>query len=503
MESDPFLKAKAVRLHPSAYPLQGDVEISGSKSLTNRALILAALSDPTVLASTDTTPFENANPDVADRSVADSSVADSSVADSSVADRSVADRSVADRSVADSGRVSVVHGVLHCDDSHWCIGALESLGIQIGVNGTTVTVGGCGGRWANQEAAVFTGSSGTLSRFLPPALAAGTGTYTLRASEQMSKRPVGPLVDALRALGTDIQYLGSDGYYPFVLNARGFHGSEVQVPGNVSSQYLSGLLMAAPLAQSPLTIRIENDLVQPAYIDLTLSLMREFGVEVDRVADERGIGFRVSPQRYRPETVTLEADASTAGYFFALAALTRGRIRVVNLDARTTQPDIALLDVLERMGARVVRGAGWTEVHGPQQLRGGFSVSLHEFSDQALTVGALAVFADGPVTVTDVGHIRKHESDRIAALHACLERLGVQMTEMEDGFTVTPGLVSPARLATFDDHRVAMSMALIGAVIPGIELEDPGCVSKTCPDFFSRIQNIGVGVEVVERRPSS
>jgi 3-phosphoshikimate 1-carboxyvinyltransferase len=436
---------EAVRLHPAAGSIEASVEISGSKSLTNRALILAALAQSTEVSE-----------------------------------------------------ASEVHGILHCDDSHWCIGALRALGIQIDIDGTTVTVHGCGGKWPLVEAEVYTGSSGTLSRFLPPALAAGHGRFTLQASEQMSRRPVGPLLDALSALGARVEFLREAGYYPFVLHAEGLQGSEVEVPGDVSSQYLSGLLMATPLATGPVTVKLQGTLVQPAYIDLTIQLMRDFGVTVGTAATDGRMAFSVTPQPYLARTVTLEADASTAGYFFAVAALTKGRVRVTNLDSRTAQPDIKLLDVLERMGATVVRGDGWTEVEGPAKLQGGFSVSLHEFSDQALTIGALSVFADGPVTVTDVGHIRKHESDRISALHDCLTRLGIRMDEMEDGFTVYPGSVTPGRLPTFDDHRVAMSMSLIGAVVPGIELVNPGCVAKTCPDFFERWAAIGVGVEMLD-----
>ncbi len=438
--------SEAVRLHPAIGSIDTNVEISGSKSLTNRALILAAL--------------------------------------------------------AEASSVSEVRGILHCDDSHWCISALRTLGTHIDIEGTTVKVHGCGGSWPVTNAEVYTGSSGTLSRFLPPALATGEGKFTLQASEQMSRRPVGPLLDALSTLGARVEFLQEPGYYPFVLHAQGLEGLEVEVPGNVSSQYLSGLLMAVPLAKGPVTVKLQGSLVQPAYIDLTIRLMHDFGVSVESVTTDENTeetsAFLVTPQAYTARTVTLEADASTAGYFFAAAALTKGRVRVTNLDSRTVQPDIKLLEVLERMGAKVLRGEGWTEIQGPDKLRGGFSVSLHEFSDQALTVGALAVFADAPVTVTDVAHIRKHESDRIAALHECLTRLDIRMDETLDGFTVYPGPVNPARLPTFDDHRVAMSMSLIGAVVPGIELLNPGCVSKTCPDFFERWAAIGVGVEMLD-----
>lgn len=437
----PLAGVTRVRLTP---PVQTNVqvEIPGSKSLTNRALILAALAE---------------------------------------------------------GK-STLHGLLKSDDSYWCLEALRALGVEIDVTSgaaeiggdSTAVVVGCNGQWPVRSGAVFTGSSGTLSRFLPPALAATEGSWTLRATPQMARRPVLPLLEALTQWGAQVSYLEKPGYYPFAMKANGLSGGVADVPGNVSSQYLSGLLMAAPYARSTSEIRVEGGLVQPAYIRLTLNLMEQFGVTVESV---NGFVYRVSPQRYRGVDVRLEADASTAAYFFALAAVSKGRVRVVNLGADTIQPDIGLLDILEQMGAVVHKGPGWTEVVGPSVLRGGFTVSLHALSDQALTVGVLAALSDGPITVTDVGHIRAHESNRIAALRDCLNRVGIVVDERDDGFTVYPGPIHAAALPTHDDHRVAMSMALLGAAVPGIELCNPGCVAKTCPDFFDRFAAAGVGVE--------
>ncbi|MCL6452059.1 MAG: 3-phosphoshikimate 1-carboxyvinyltransferase [Alicyclobacillus sp.] len=443
---NPWAGVQRVRLTPPE-GVDANIEIPGSKSLTNRALVLAALAE---------------------------------------------------------GR-SEIRGVLQSDDSFWCVEALRGLGIELEQAGNSAVVTGCGGAWPATSGTVFTGSSGTLSRFLPPALAATTGHWTFRASEQMSRRPVGPLLAALRQWGVAITEHGQAGCYPFDLVSHGLSGGPVDIPGDVSSQYLSGLLMAAPYAERPSEIRVRRGLVQPAYIELTLRLMAEFGVEVQRLhpVDPPDVSreplvarFAVEPQRYRGQSVQLEADASTAAYFFALAAVARGRVRVTNLDAGTLQPDIGLLDILERMGARVKRGSGWTEVVGTGPVRGGFTVSLHALSDQALTVGALAALADSPITVTDVAHIRKHESDRIAALTECLSRLGLRVEERADGFTVYPGPILPqGPLPTFQDHRVAMSLSLIGAAVPGIVLSDPGCVAKTCPDFFERFAQAGVGVD--------
>lgn len=453
----PLGGVRQVRVSPPRATPSADVEIPGSKSLTNRALILAALAD---------------------------------------------------------GQ-SVIHGLLKSDDSYWCVEALKSLGIDIQIDGTTATVQGCGGQWPKASGEVFTGSSGTLSRFLPAALAAGQGEWTLRATPQMSRRPVQPLMDALQALGTKTTYLEKEGYYPCRVRANGLVSNSVVVPGNVSSQYLSALLMASPYADGPVEITVQNGLVQPAYIELTLDLMRHFGGIVEAVSPGHGdllatgayavegasadAVYRTHPSAYKGQDVQLEADASTAAYFFAFAALTGGRVRLTNLSADTIQPDIGLLLVLERMGAKVVRGDGWIEVQGDRgaKLKGGFTMSLHEMSDQALTVGILAVFADGPVTVTDVAHIRAHESDRISALVQSLAAVGIQVDEQEDGFTVYPGVVQPGIVPTFDDHRVAMATALLGTVVPGIIIDDPGCVSKTCPDFFHRLVAAGAEIELI------
>lgn len=463
----PLNGVKSVRISPPSITPQVHMAVPGSKSFTNRALLLAAMAEGP----------------------------------------------------------SVVEGVLRSDDSYWCYRALESLGIKIEMEKSgdgeeaIAHVTGCGGVWPKASGEIFTGSSGTLSRFLPAALAVGKGDWELKSTPQMARRPVGPLLDAMMALGAQVDYLGDEGYYPFRLQASGLRGGPVDIPGDVSSQYLSALMMGSPYAEREVLIRVTKGLVQPAYIDLTMQLMAQFGVEVEELDELDEVDpldhaegrsgdtvirtFAVKPQHYRGGTVRLEADASTAGYFFALAAVTGGRVRVVNLGHQTVQPDIRLVDVLEQMGCTVIRGEGWTEVQGPGQLRGGFTADLRDMSDQALTIGVVSVFADAPVTVTGVGHVRQHESDRIAAIHHCLEKCGIRVDEQEDGFTVYPGTpVPPAAegVPTFDDHRVAMAIALIGAVVPGLTLDDPGCVSKTCPEYFEFLAGTGVGVDYVHER---
>lgn len=390
---------------------------------------------------------------------------------------------------------SRLSGILRSDDSYWCVNALRMLGIptEISGEGDTVDIQGCGCRWPNKNGALFLGSSGTLARFLPGALAvSGGGEWDLDATEQLRSRPVATLVDALRSLGASIEYLADHTGLPIRVRGGGLIGGTVSISGKVSSQFLSGILIAAPYARQPVRVEVVDGLVQPAYIGITIELMREFGAQVEHSPDYQAI--RVEPRPYREREYTLEADASTACYFLSLAAITGGRIRVTNVGHESLQPDARLVDVLERMGCGVSRGQRHLEVQGPKQLRGGIVVDMKPMSDQALTLGALAPFADGPVTVANVAHIRKHESDRIASIYGALSKMGVRVEEHADGFTVHPGMPQAAVLDPHDDHRNAMAFSLIGARVPGIQILDPGCVSKTCPTYFDELAKLGVGV---------
>lgn len=419
---------------PPPRPLDADLAVPGSKSVTNRALIIAALAEG----------------------------------------------------------VSYLDGILRSDDSYWCVQALAALGVDVAVEGTTARVAGCGGRWPNQGAQLYVGSAGTLARFLPGVLAAGTaGEWQIDGSAQLRARPIAPLVDALRELGADIAYVATDGQLPIRVRA-GLTGGRVAISGRVSSQFTSGVLLAAPYARRPVDVEVVDQLVQPEYVGLTIEMMRAFGADVEAEGYER---IRVRPRPYAARTLTLEADASTACYFLTAAALSGGRVRITNVGYRSLQPDARFVDVLERMGCRVDRGASHLEVVGPARLRGGFAVDMRPMSDQALTLGAAAVFADAPITVTGVPHIRRHESDRIGVFVSQMRRLGVRVEEHPDGFTVYPADPQPGEtLDPHDDHRQAMAFALLGVRVPGIRIGDPGCVSKTCPAYFDFLAQLGVSV---------
>jgi 3-phosphoshikimate 1-carboxyvinyltransferase len=424
-----------VRIHPSQGAVNGTIRIPGSKSMTNRALILAALAEGS----------------------------------------------------------SEIKGILKSDDSYWCMDSLRKLGASVRVEGETAYVDGCGGVWPNRSGELYVGAAGTVARFLPGALAVGSGDWTLRGSRRMSERPLSPLLDALASLGARFDYGQSAGCLPFTLHAGGLQGGEVTLSGSTSSQFISGLLLAAPYAKEPVSVNIDGEVVQWDYVQMTLGMMALFGVTPVVSADGQSIVVR--PGRYQARSCSLEPDVSTCCYFWAAAALTSGCVRIEGIDAgRTSQPDIELLDVLERMGCDVVRGGGFVEVRGVRQLKGGFTISMKKWSDQTLTIAALAPFADGPITLKDAEHIRYHECDRISAICAELGKLGIPVEEHPDGLTVYPAGPTPALLDSHDDHRMAMALSLIGLKVRDIRITDPGCVSKTCPGYFEQLSSLGVGI---------
>ncbi|MFD0958116.1 3-phosphoshikimate 1-carboxyvinyltransferase [Paenibacillus chungangensis] len=431
-------EAKEVLIGKSSAPIRGDIIVPGSKSLTNRALIMAALAEGTTR----------------------------------------------------------IEGLLRSDDSYWCIQSLKQLGIAVKVEGDTAMVEGCGSKWPHVSGEIYVGAAGTVARFLPAALAASMeGFWTLTGSKRMSERPIGPLLKALEEQGAGLTYGGAERCLPFTLQAHGLKGGNVTLPGSTSSQFISGLLLAAPYAAEPLVLHIEGEVVQREYVEMTLEMMLTFGISPEVSSD--GSVIAVPKGTYRAQDIQLEPDVSTCGYFWSLAALTGGRIRTVGIHADSTrQPDIMLLGVLERMGCTVIKGNGFVEVQGPERLEGGFELSMRECSDQTLTVAALAPFASGPISLKDVAHIRHHECDRIAVICTELRKLGLTVKEAEDGLTVYPGVPAPALLDSHDDHRMAMSLSLIGMMSGDIRISNPGCVSKTCPDYFDRLIGLGLDVQM-------
>jgi 3-phosphoshikimate 1-carboxyvinyltransferase len=301
-----------------------------------------------------------------------------------------------------------------------------------------------------------------------------------------------PLLAALRQLGAAVACPEIPEAPPLVIEGVSLLGGPVRMSGALSSQFISGVLMAGPMALNGVHVMIEDHVVQRDYVAMTLDMMETFGAVVE--ADPDLSDMRVESGGYRPADVTLEADASTATYFLALAAVTAGTVTVTNLGTATRQPDLRFIDVLERMGCAVVRAPGRVTVQGPARLTGGLDVDMRPLSDATLTLAAIAPFADGPVAISGVEHIRRHESDRIAVICRALADLGVPVEERADGLTVHPARPRWGAMATHDDHRVAMALAVLGAAAEGVRLHEPGCVSKTCPPFFERLAALGVGV---------
>jgi 3-phosphoshikimate 1-carboxyvinyltransferase len=405
-----------VRLEPLAAPPDAVVRPPGSKSITNRALICAALAEGE----------------------------------------------------------SVLRGALFADDTLAMIGAVAALGAGVEAREDQALVRVSGARLGLTPVRIDAGRSGTTSRFVLAAAALGNAECVVDGDPQLRARPMGPLIDALEQLGVRVRTLGEPGCLPLALCGPA-HGGRVRIAGHVSSQFLSGLLMAAPLIDGGLEIELTSRLVSVPYVEMTRAVMAAFGVSAD--------GFRVAPAAYAPTDFAIEPDASAASYFFAAAAITGGRVTVEGLGADSIQGDVAFLDVLERMGARVDRGPASTTVSGTGTLRG-IDVDMSDISDTAQTLAAVAVFADGPTRVRGIGFIRRKETDRIAAIVGELRRAGIEASEEDDGFVIVPGGVEPVRFETHDDHRMAMSLALLGLRVAGIELADPGCVAKTYPAFF-------------------
>jgi 3-phosphoshikimate 1-carboxyvinyltransferase len=300
----------------------------------------------------------------------------------------------------------------------------------------------------------------------------------------MRQRPIGPLVDGLRELGATIDYEMREGYPPLVVSADGLAGGDVTLPGTVSSQYFSAILMAGAHARDGVRVNVADELVSRPYLDMTSAVAGAFGIEIEN-RDYRQ--FRVAPgQVSRGVDYAVEADASAATYFLAAGALCGGPVRVVGLSAQSVQGDVGFARTLEEMGAKVTWGPDWIGV-AEGSLRG-VDADYADMSDAAPTLAVVAAFAEGTTTIRGVGHMRHKETDRVAALAAELGRVGIEVTELEDGLHITGGRPHGASIPTYDDHRMAMSFALVGLRTPGVRIQDPGCVSKTYPEFFTDLE---------------
>jgi 3-phosphoshikimate 1-carboxyvinyltransferase len=392
-----------------------------------------------------------------------------------------------------AGGESVLRGALLAEDTQAMIDCIETLGARVDQNadGSVITITGIGGDLSNAGRHFFARQSGTTARFMAAVLFLGNQTFLLDADNAMRLRPMADALSALQSLGATITAVGEAGFLPIEISGPPrLCGSmpTVIIDSSTSSQFTSGLLLAAPCMPEGLRIELRGDVVSRPYLDMTVSVMTAFGAEV-HMPDDRT--FVVLPGGYQPTNYQVEPDASAASYFFALAAICGGSVRVEGLHRDSLQGDVRFVDVLETMGANVVFDKNAITVRGAPLH--GVTVDFSQISDTAQTIAAVAVFADSPTTVTGIGFIRHKETDRISAVVSELQRLGIQASEDPDGFTVTPGLTIDAIVETYDDHRMAMSMALIGYKRPGVSISDPNCVAKTFPNYFDQMDRLRSG----------
>ncbi len=417
-------------MHPSG-PVRGRISPPGSKSITNRALVCAALAEGD----------------------------------------------------------SILTGALTSDDTRVMMEALWCLGIEVTNYEATreIRVAGCGGRPPAREAELFVGNSGTTMRFLTPLVALGRGRFRLDGNARMRQRPMADQLDALAELGVSAASEGANGCPPIVVQANGLRGGRARIRGDVSSQFVSGLMMVGPIAEQGLELVVEGPQVSVPYVSMTVAVMSAFGAKVEEIPPH---SLRVpGGQAYHGRAYAIEPDASAASYFFAAAAITGGEVKVLGLNRSSLQGDVGFVDVLARMGCRVHEESDGITVQGPQRL-GGVEVDMNSISDTVQTLAAVAVFADAPTTISGVAHIRHKETDRISALATELRKFGAAIDERPDGLVISPARLTGAAIETYDDHRMAMSMALVGLRVPDVVILDPGCTAKTYPSFFDDLEQL-------------
>lgn len=418
------------------------VEVPGSKSITNRALLIAALAQGNV----------------------------------------------------------VLHGVLFSDDSRYFLQSLQSLGFEVEIleKEKIVTVSGCGGKIPNEKGEIYVGSAGTAARFLTAMLGVSCGTYTIQASEQMKKRPMRPLFEALLSLGAQIDWLGEAWHLPVRITGAGKSAADggaacgeptsLELDISESTQFLSAFLLISPMFDNGLQIHITSQKKDGSYIRITRRMMEAFGVEADFDGSDYKIASHAAYQRAEYQ---IEPDVSAACYFYAAAAITGGCAKVKNVRMDGLQGDLRFLEVLQQMGCELTWEPDGVALTGPECGRiHGINLNMNDFSDQALTLAAIAPYADAPVEIRNIAHIRGQESDRIHAIVSNLQRAGISCEEFPDGVKIQPGQPQPCRIETFEDHRVAMAFAVMGLGAEGIVIENPLCCRKTFEQYFDVLDQL-------------
>ncbi len=420
-----------IEIEPLRKPIDATIEIPGSKSYTNRALLVAAMADG----------------------------------------------------------VSTLTGALFSDDTHYMSASLRKLGVQINADEKRATfeVHGNGGNIPVSSADLYIGNSGTTSRSLTAYVSLGHGKFVIDGDEPMRRgRPISDLLDALTQIGVSARSQFDNGHLPVIIEADGLAGGSTRLDVSKSSQFLTSLLLIAPHAKNGMEIEVIGKREMP-YIDITLAVMEAFGVHA---VNEDYRYFRIEGgQEYQPRVYNIEPDASNASYFFAAAALTGGRVTVQHLHAGSAQGDLQFVRILEQMGCQVTFSDTGITVTGPRQLKG-IDVDMRTISDTSLTLAAIAPFADSKVTIRNIEHTRWQETDRVHAMVTELRKLGVPVVEHRDGLEISPASITPTAIDTYEDHRVAMAFSLIGLKVPGIRINNPECVGKTFPYYFEVLERL-------------
>jgi len=420
----------SLKINPITHPLNAIVRVPGSKSLTNRALLITALAN-------GTTRLTNA---------------------------------------------------LFSDDSKYFANALKTLGfdVQLDEANHEMKVTGLGGKIPAKKAELFIGNAGTAARFLSAFLTLGHGEYVLDGEPRMRERPIGDLIDALHQLGVEME--STNNCPPVEIFAKGLSGGKTKIAGNISSQFLSALLMVAPYAQTPIEVELTTDLNSKPYVDMTIAIMKDFGVEIERQGYSK---FIIHPTCYSSlSTYPIESDASAASYFFAAPVICGGTVKVENISRKSVQGDIGFLDALVKMGCTVTETDNCLLVTGTTELHG-IDIDMRDISDTAQTLAAVAPFASSPTRIHGIASARVKETDRVSSTCTELRRLGVQVDEHADGMTIYPcQTFQPANIQTYNDHRMAMAFSLIGLRFDGVTIENPACVSKTFPNYFEALDTL-------------
>ena len=381
---------------------------------------------------------------------------------------------------------SVLTNALKAEDTELTAKALAALGAEIDWQGTTVKVAGTGGRLQPVAEPIHLGNSGTSMRFLTAVATLGPGTYRLTGSPRLCRRPMGELLAALRTLGGRVRAEEGNECPPVVVTGGLLRGGKATLSGQISSQYLSALLLVGPLTAQGVEIEITGNLVSRPYVDITLEVLKEFGISHYREEYQRF--FVPGGQRYRSRLYDIEADASSASYFWAAAALTGGRVTVTNLNLESCQGDIDFLAVLARLGCRLTSAPeGLTVEGGPLK---GIEMDMATMPDLVPTLAVLAAFAEGETIINGVAHLRHKESNRLAAVATELRKMGITAEETPDGLRIVGGTPHGAEIDTYGDHRLAMSFAVAGLKTEGVVIRDPDCVAKSFPDFWEYFEHL-------------